>query len=97
MTAGSERNDSSFHEALILKRIAMIQTALIGPAQQWYSHLPLDIKKNLQAFCREFKKTFDNQQSQTQSKLLLESITRASGEQKNTSTQNRTNDSKSIC
>ena len=60
----------------------MIQTALIGPAQQWYSHLPLDIKKNWQAFRREFQKTCDNQQSQTQAKLLLESITRASGEQK---------------
>ena len=34
-----------------------------------------------QAFCREFQKTFDNQQSQTQAKLLLESITRLSGEQ----------------
>ena len=62
----------------------MIQTALIGPAQQWYSHLPLDIKKNWQTFCREFQKTFDNQQSQTQAKLLLESITRACGEQNKT-------------
>ena len=43
MTAGPEQTDSAFHEAWILKRIAMIQTALIGPAQQWYSHLPLDI------------------------------------------------------
>ena len=81
MTAGPEQTDSRFHEAWILKRIAMIQTALIGPAQQWYPHLPLDIKKNWQAFCREFQKTFDNRQSQPQAKLLFESITRASGEQ----------------
>ena len=81
ITAGPEQTDSPFHETWIFKRIAMIQTALIGPAQQWYSHLPLDIKKNWQAFCREFQKTFDNQQSQTHAKLLLESITRASGEQ----------------
>ena len=81
MTAGTEQTDSPFHEAWILKRIAMFQTALIGPAQQWYSNLPLDIKKNWQAFFGEFQKTFDNQQSQTQAKLLLESITRASGEQ----------------
>ena len=39
------------------------------------------MKKNWQAFCREFQKTFHNQQSQTQAKLLPESITRASGEQ----------------
>ena len=65
----------------MLKRIAMIQTALIGPAQQWYSHVPLDIKKIWRAFCREFQKTFDNQHSQTQAMLLLESITRALGEQ----------------
>ena len=64
-----------------MKRIANIQTVLIGQAQQWYSYLPLDIKKNWQAFYREFQKTFDNQQSQTQAEQLLESITRASGEQ----------------
>ena len=38
----------------------------------------------MQAFYREFQKTFDNQQSKTQGKLLLESITRASGEQMKT-------------
>ena len=81
MTAGPEQTDSPFHESWILKRIAMIQTDLIGPAQQWYSHLPIDIKKDSQAFCREFQKTFDNQQLQTQAKFLLESLTRASGEQ----------------
>ena len=80
-TAGPEQTDSPFHEAWILKRIAMIQTSLKGPAHQWYSYLPLDIKKDWQAFCHEFQKTFDNQQSQTQAKLLLENISRASGEQ----------------
>ena len=35
MTAVPEQTDSPFHEARILKRIAMIQMALIGPAQQW--------------------------------------------------------------
>ena len=29
--AGPEETDSTFHEAWIFKRIAMIQTALIGP------------------------------------------------------------------
>ena len=81
MTSGPEQTDSPFHEAWILKQIAMIQTALIDPAQHWYSHLPLDIEKNWQAFFSELQKTFDNQQSQIQAKLLLESITRASGEQ----------------
>ena len=45
MTAGPEQTDLPLHEAWTLKRIAMIPTALRGPAQQWYSHLPLDIKK----------------------------------------------------
>ena len=36
MTAGPEQTVSPYHEAWILKRITMIQTALIGPAQQWY-------------------------------------------------------------
>ena len=84
MAAGPEQTDSPFHETWIWKRIAMIQTALIGPVKQWYSHLPQDIKKNCHALCRKFQKTFDNQQSHTQTKLLLESITRASGEQINT-------------
>ena len=42
---------------------------------------PLKVKKNWQAFCREFQKTFDYQQTRTQRDLLLESITRALGEQ----------------
>ena len=49
-TAGPEQTDSPYHEACILKRIAMIQTALIGPAQQWYLHLALETKNNWQAF-----------------------------------------------
>ena len=69
------------NETWILNRNAMIQMALIGPAQQWYSHLTLEIKKNWQAFCREIQKTFDKQQSQTQAKINLESIPRASREQ----------------
>ena len=64
MTAEPGQTDSPYQEAWILKRIAMIQTALIDPAQQWYSHLPLKVKKNWQAFCREFQKTFENQQPQ---------------------------------
>ena len=81
MTARQEQIDSPFLEAWIFTRIAMRQTALIGTAQQLYSHLPLDIKKNWQRFCREFQKTFDNQQSQTQAKILLKNLTRASCEQ----------------
>ena len=80
MKAGPEQTDSPFHEAWILKRIAMIKTALKGPAKQLYSHLPLDIRKNWQAFCREFQKhlTINNCKH---TKFLLESIARASGEQ----------------
>ena len=81
MTARQEQIDSPFHEALIFTRIAMRQRAVIGTAQHLYSHLPLEIKKNWQRFCREFQKTFDNQQSQTQAKILLKNITRAAGEQ----------------
>ena len=39
------------------------------------------MKKKWQEFCREYQKIFDNKQSQTSAKLLLESITRAPGEQ----------------
>ena len=52
MTAGPEQTDSPYHEAWFLKRIAMIQTTLIGQVQQWYSHLPLDMKKNWQVLKR---------------------------------------------
>ena len=82
MTVGHNQVDTSYHGAWILKRIAMIQTALMGSAQQWPSHLPLENKKKLQAFCREFQKACDKPQSQTQAKLLVESITRASEKKK---------------
>ena len=51
MTAGPEENESFFHEARILKRIVISQTALNGLAPQRYSNLSLD-KKNWPAFCR---------------------------------------------
>ena len=57
----------------------MIHAALIGPAQQYYSHLSLKIRKNWPAFPK-FSKDHDNQRSQTQAKILLESIIRATGE-----------------
>ena len=44
-TAGPQQTDSPYHKAWILKRVAMLQTALIDPAQQWYSRVPLRIKK----------------------------------------------------
>ena len=43
--------------------------------------LTIGIKKNWRALCQEFQNTHDNQQSQTQAKVLLESTTRPSGEQ----------------
>ena len=55
MTAGPAQTDSP-HKAWILKRFAMIQTALIGPAQQWYSHLPLERKKIGKCFAVTFKR-----------------------------------------
>ena len=56
MTAGPEQTDSPLHETWILRRIAIIQTALIGPAQQWYSHLPQDIKRIGKHFAANFRK-----------------------------------------
>ena len=53
MTAGPQQFDSPYYKAWILNPIAMIQTALISPAQQCYSHLQLEIQKNWQTFCRE--------------------------------------------
>ena len=50
ITAGSEQIDSPYQQAWNLKRIAMTQTALIGPAQQWYSHLPQEKKKTGKRF-----------------------------------------------
>ena len=55
-TAGPEHVDSLHHEAWILKRIALIQTVLIGSAQRCYSHLPIKIKKIGQRFAENFKR-----------------------------------------
>ena len=43
-SVGPEQSDSPYHETSILKLIAMIQTALIGTAQQGHSQLPLEIE-----------------------------------------------------
>ena len=58
MTAGPDQTDSPFHESWILKRIAMNQTGLTGPAQQLYSHLPIDIKKELASILSIVSKDF---------------------------------------
>ena len=42
MTAGPEQVDSPYNESWSLKQVAMLQTALIGRAQQWYSHSTLE-------------------------------------------------------
>ena len=80
MRAGPEQVDSPYHEAWVLNQIAMIQTALIGPAQQRYSDQPIEFKKKWQFFA-ENSKRFENQQSQTHAKSLLQRITRTSEEQ----------------
>ena len=51
MTAGPEQTDSPYHEAWILKRFAMIQTPLIGPEQQWHSHLIINNRKHKRRYC----------------------------------------------
>ena len=56
MTAGPEQTDSTYHHAWSFKRIAMIKTALIGPAQQWYLHLPLKSKNIVSANTRNNRK-----------------------------------------
>ena len=61
MTAGPEQFDSTYHEEWIFLKTAMIQAALISPAQQWYPYLPLEINKNWQAFCQELQTAFNNQ------------------------------------
>ena len=55
VTAGTEQIESPYNKVRNLKWIAMIQTALKSPAQQCYSYLPLEIKKNWQAFCQAFE------------------------------------------
>ena len=59
ITAGPEQVGSPYHESWIFKRIANIQTTRIGPAQQWFSHLTLEIKKNFKRFAEYFGRTFN--------------------------------------
>ena len=46
MTTKPVQIDSPYHDAWILKQIAMIQTALIGPSQQWYSNIPVQFNRS---------------------------------------------------
>ena len=53
ITAGPEPVESPYHETWILKKIAGIQPALIGPPQQWYLHLRLEMRKTGQCFAEK--------------------------------------------
>ena len=55
MTAGPEQTDSPYHEAWILKRIAMIQTALIGTTMV-ITPSTRDKKRTGKRFAANFKK-----------------------------------------
>ena len=58
MKAELKEVDSPYNEARILKHMAMIQTVLIGPAKQRYSHLPLEIEKKLASVLPRISKNF---------------------------------------
>ena len=89
MTAGPETLDYTNHETWILKKIAMIQTALIGPAQQWYSPLPLETKITGKRFVVNFKRhLIFNNRKHKRIIIIGEHNMRFWGTNKNTSTKN---------
>ena len=81
MTAGPEQVNSPRHETCILKQNAMIQTALTGPAQQWYSHLNIEFKRTGKLFRENFRRHLIINNRTHKLKILSKSFTRSSGEQ----------------
>ena len=54
MTAEPQQIESPYHEVMTIKRIAVIQTALLELEQQWYSNLKSRIKAELASFLPRF-------------------------------------------
>ena len=59
LNIGPEPVSTPLHQNWIHRRTAIIQTTLDGPAQKWYSFLPIDIKSDWKRFTQEFSKMFD--------------------------------------
>ena len=74
---GTEPPEGSSHEMLwILKRMALIQTSLTGPAQHWFSFLTQDVKRNWEEFCKQFIKNFESGISKNYAQMELGNVVR---------------------
>ena len=64
----------------IYRLTALLQTALDGAAQKWFSVLPIDKKTDWKRFTQEFSKMFDSERNKQHQRVLCSEIRRLPNE-----------------
>ena len=68
------------HHQWKVKRAALILHTLQGPAQKWYSTLPIETKIDWETFFKEFSDMFDSEKSKQQAKIVLQQLQKHTNE-----------------
>ena len=66
-------NKPRYHQWKV-KRAALILHTLQGPAQKWYSTLPIETKLDWETFCKEISDMFNSEESKQQAKIVLQQL-----------------------
>ena len=80
LNIGPEPINTPLHQNWIHRRTALIQTALDGAAQKWFSVLPIDIESDWKRFTQEFSKMFDSERNKQHRTVLCNEIRRLPNE-----------------
>ena len=71
-SSGIEPVNKPGHHQWKVKRAALIQHTLQGPAQKWYSTLSSETKIDWETFCKEFSDMFESEKTKQQAKIILQ-------------------------
>ena len=77
---GSQPINTPLHQNWIHRRTALMQTTLDGPAQKWFSLLPIEKKSDWKRFTQEFSKMLDSQRNKQHQRVLCNEIRRLPNE-----------------
>ena len=80
LNIGPEPINTPLHQNWTHRRTALIQTALDGAAQKWFSLLPIEMKSDWKRFTQEFSKKFDSERNKQHQRVLCNEIRRLPNE-----------------
>ena len=80
LNMGPEPINKPLSQNWIHRRTALIQTTLDGPAQKWFSALPMEIKSDWKRFTQEFSKMFDSERNKQHQRVLCNKTRRLPNE-----------------